>query len=379
MDRIVRPRFWLFDPWLLGATLLITAIGILMIYSATECITGEPLDWASPTVRQAVYALIGLVSMFVLTAFDYRIFASLRWLLWLVTLGLLVIVLVIGQVTHGAQRWIDLRFFPFQPSELSKLALILVTAKYFADHAAEMTRVYRLAVSFLFVGIPMVLVYFQPDLGTTIVIGATWGIMALASGMRLRDVLIILALAVVFAPVVWANLRPYQQERILTFLDPTRDPLGTGYNVTQARIAIGSGGWWGTGFCSGPQSQLRFLRIRQTDFIFSVIGEELGFFGSLFVIALYVFILFRLIRVAMLARDEYGKLIAVGIAAMVFTQSFINLGMNLGVLPVVGIPLPFISAGGSSLITLFAAQGIAQSILLRHRELQLKGAGRRYQ
>jgi len=289
-----------------------------------------------------------------------------------------VIVFLIGQITHGAQRWIDLRFTLFQPSELSKLALILVTARYMADHAEEMTRWRHLAIAFVFVAVPMGLVYFQPDLGTTIVIGATWGIMALAAGMRLRDVLIILAVAVVFAPFIWANLRPYQQERILTFVDPTRDPLGSGYNVTQARIAIGSGGWWGTGFCGGPQSQLRFLRIRQTDFIFSVIGEELGFFGSLFVIVLYVFILFRLIRVAMLARDQYGKLIAVGVVAMLFVQSYVNLGMNLGLMPVVGIPLPFLSSGGSSLITLFAAQGVVQSVLLRHRDLQLEGSGRKY-
>jgi rod shape determining protein RodA len=378
MDRIARPRFWLFDPWLLGATLLLTAIGILMIYSATECITGEPLDWASPTVRQSMYALVGIVGMVFLTALDYRIYAALRWIIWIATLGLLAIVFLIGQITHGAQRWIDLRVFLFQPSELCKLALILVTAKYMADHAAEMTRWYRLAVSFVFVVVPMVLVYFQPDLGTTIVIGATWGIMALAAGMRLRDVLIILAIAVVLAPFIWTSLRPYQQERILTFVDPARDPLGSGYNVTQARIAIGSGGWWGTGFCGGPQSQLRFLRIRQTDFIFSVIGEELGFFGSIFVLALYVFILYRLIRIAMLARDTYGKLIAVGIVSMLFVQSFVNLGMNLGLMPVVGIPLPFVSSGGSSLITLLAAQGIAQSVLLRRHELQLEGSGRRY-
>jgi rod shape determining protein RodA len=378
MDRISRPRFWLFDPWLLGATLLLTAIGILMIYSATECITGEPLDWASPTIRQCLFALAGIMGMFVLTALDYRFYASLRWIIWIATLVFLVIVFLIGQITHGAQRWIDLRFTLFQPSELSKLALILVTARYMADHAEEMTRWRHLAIAFVFVAVPMGLVYFQPDLGTTIVIGATWGIMALAAGMRLRDVLIILAVAVVFAPFIWANLRPYQQERILTFVDPTRDPLGSGYNVTQARIAIGSGGWWGTGFCGGPQSQLRFLRIRQTDFIFSVIGEELGFFGSLFVIVLYVFILFRLIRVAMLARDQYGKLIAVGVVAMLFVQSYVNLGMNLGLMPVVGIPLPFLSSGGSSLITLFAAQGVVQSVLLRHRDLQLEGSGRKY-
>lgn len=378
MDRLTRPRFLLFDPWLLGATVLLNVIGLLMIYSATECITGEPLDWSSPTVRQALYTLAGIAVMFLLAALDYRVHASLRLILWTGILLLLVIVFIIGQVTLGAQRWIDLRVFVLQPSELCKLILILVVAKYMADHATEMARWKHLACSFVFVAIPMVLVYLQPDLGTSIVIGATWGVMALAAGMRPRDVLIIVTILVVLAPLIWTNLRPYQQERVLSFIEPGRDPLGSGYNVTQARIAIGSGGMWGAGFCSGPQSQLRFLRIRQTDFIFSVIGEELGFFGALFIIALYAFILFRLVRIAMLARDEFGKLIAIGVVAVIFIQTFINLAMNLGLMPVVGIPLPFISAGGSSLITLYAAQGIAQSVLLRHREFTLEGAGRRY-
>ncbi len=376
MERVSRLRFQYFDFWLFGATLLLLSIGILMIYSATACITGESLDWQSAVIRQAAYAVVGVLAMAVLALIDYRLYASLRWVLWLATIGLLAVVSVIGQITHGAQRWIDLRFFLFQPSELSKLLLVLVVAKYMADHAEQMTRWRFLATSFLFVALPIALVYLQPDLGTAIVIGATWGVMALAAGMRLRDVLIVLAVIVVAAPLLWTNLRPYQQERILTFMDPARDPLGSGYNVTQARIAIGSGGVWGQGFCSGTQSQLRFLRIRQTDFIFSVIGEELGFIGALFVIALYALILFRLIRAAMLARDAYGKLVVVGIVAIILAQSYVNLGMNLGLMPVTGIPLPFVSSGGSSLISLLAAEGVAQSVLLHHRGLRLEGAGK---
>lgn len=376
MERLSRPRLLHFDFWLLGATLILSLIGVSMIYSATACITGESLDLNSPALRQAIYLLVGLVGMFALTLIDYRVYAALRWPIWIFTVGILAIVSVIGQITHGAQRWIDLRIFLFQPSELSKLLLILVVAKYMADH--EMTRWRILAVSFLFVALPLVLVYLQPDLGTAIVIAATWGVMALASGMKMRDVLIILAIGAVAAPLMWANLRPYQQERILTFIDPERDPLGTGYNVTQARIAIGSGGLYGLGFCSGTQSQLRFLRIRQTDFIFSVIGEELGFIGSLFVIALFAFILFRIIRAAMLSRTTYGKLVAVGVVAMIFVQSYVNLGMNLGLMPVTGIPLPFVSSGGSSLISLLAAEGVVQSILLRQTGLELAGSGGKY-
>jgi rod shape determining protein RodA len=378
MERLSRPRALHFDFWLFGATLILIIIGLLMIYSATECITGQPLDFSSPTIRQLIWAIAGFVAMMALTILDYRIYEQLRWILWIVTIGLLGIVSIIGQITHGAQRWIDLGITLFQPSELSKLLLILVAAKYMADHEEDMPKWRYLATSFVFVAVPIVLVYLQPDLGTAIVIAGTWGVMALASGMKLRDVLIIVAVAVIAAPVIWTGLRAYQQERILTFIDPARDPLGAGYNVTQARIAIGSGQFWGTGFCSGTQSQLRFLRIRQTDFIFSVIGEELGFVGALFVIGLFAFILFRLIRAAMLARTTYGKLICVGVIAMIMVQSYINLGMNLGLMPVTGIPLPFVSSGGSSLVSLLAAEGVVQSILTRHRGLQLEGSGKSY-
>jgi rod shape determining protein RodA len=325
-----------------------------------------------------MYAVVGLIGMAILTWIDYRLYAFLRWIILAFTIFILLIVFAIGQVTLGAQRWIDFRFFLFQPSELSKLLLVLVVAKYMADHTSEMAQWHRVVISFSFIAVPIALVYFQPDLGTAIVIAASWGVMALAAGMKLRDVLIILAISVIAAPLLWSNLRPYQQERILTFLDPGRDPLGTGYNVTQARIAIGAGGFWGLGFCSGIQSQLRFLRIRQTDFIFSVIGEELGFIGATFVIGLFVFILLRMVRAAMLARDSYGKLIVVGITAVVAVQAYVNLGMNVGLMPVTGIPLPYVSAGGSSLITLLAAQGVVQSVLLRHRDLRLEGAGKSY-
>ncbi|MBI4789908.1 MAG: rod shape-determining protein RodA [Chloroflexi bacterium] len=379
MERSERQPFLYFDVWLLSATLLLAVIGVLMIYSATACITNEPLDWQSTTIRQILWLAGGLGAMFVLTLIDYRVFAALRWPIWVVTIAILLAVQVIGIITHGAQRWIPIAGFQFQPSEFSKLFLVLVVAKYMADHEEQMSNWRYLALSFVFVAVPIFLVYLQPDLGTTIVLALAWGVMALAAGMKLRDVLIIVTLLVVAAPLLWNSLRPYQQERLLTFVDPGRDPLGAGYNVDQARTAIGSGGLWGSGFCSGTQTQLRFLRIRQSDFIFSVIGEELGFVGALFVLGLFVFILLRLVRAAMLARTTYGKLVAVGVAAVIFVQSYVNLGMNLGLMPVTGIPLPFVSAGGSSLISLLAAEGVVQSILTRHRGLQLEGSGKKYE
>ncbi|MBI3538148.1 MAG: rod shape-determining protein RodA [Chloroflexi bacterium] len=379
MQRFDRQQFEHFDFLLFGATVLLALIGIAMIYSATACITDEPLDFSSPTIRQLLYLGAGIVAVLVLALIDFRVYNSLRWIIWLFVIATLATVLVIGQITRGAQRWIDFGFFLFQPSEVSKLLVVIVVAKYMADHADKMSRWRYLAISLFFVAIPLVMIYAQPDLGTTLVLAATWGVMAIAAGLRGRDLALIGGIFIFVAPLLWLNLRPYQQERVLTFLDPGRDPLGAGYNVLQARIAIGSGGLWGQGFCSGTQSQLRFLRIRQTDFIFSVIGEELGFIGALFVLALIAFILFRLVRAAMLARSPFGKLIAVGVTAGIFAQSVINLAMNMGLVPVTGIPLPYVSYGGSSLISLFAAQGVVQSILLRHRGLELDGASREYE
>lgn len=378
MERTERPSFAQFDVWLLGATLVLATIGILMIYSATECISAEPLDWSSPTIRQAMYLAVGLVAMAGLTLVDYRLYGALRWLIWGAMIAILAAVSVIGIITHGAQRWIDIAGFRFQPSELAKLFLILVVAKYMANHEEEMNRWRYLVISLLLTAGPVALVYLQPDLGTAIVLTATWGVMALAAGMKLRETLMIAGLLILAAIPLFFSLRPYQVERILTFLDPGRDPLGAGYNVDQARIAIGSGQFWGLGFCSGTQSQLRFLRIRQTDFIFSVIGEELGFVGALFVMGLIVFILFRLVRAAMRARTTYGKLVIVGVIAVIFVQSYVNLAMNLGLMPVTGIPLPFVSSGGSSLISLLAAEGVVQSVLVSHRGLQLEGSGKKY-
>ncbi|MCL4396304.1 MAG: rod shape-determining protein RodA [Chloroflexi bacterium] len=378
MERTDRQFFKHFDLWLFGATVLLSVIGILMIYSATACIDAQPLDWQSTAIKQLLYLTGGVASMFILTFVDYRLYAALRWPIWIVTVGLLGIVSAIGVITHGAQRWVDLPFFRFQPSELSKLLLVLVVAKFMSDHEEQMSQWRYLAASFAFVALPIALVYLQPDLGTSIILALTWGVMALAAGMRPRDVMIAAAVLLVAAYPIFTTLQPYQQERIQTFLNPEMDPLGSGYNVTQARIAIGSGGAQGLGFCSGTQSQLRFLRIRSTDFIFSVIGEELGFFGALFVMGLIAFILLRMIRVAGVARTTYGKLVVVGLVAVIFMQSFVNLGMNVGLMPVTGIPLPFVSAGGSSLITLLMGEGVVQSILIRHQRFDLTGASRRY-
>jgi rod shape determining protein RodA len=214
----------------------------------------------------------------------------------------------------------------------------------------------------------MVLVYLQPHLGTTIVLAVIWLIMALMAGMRPLHLGILGFVGVLAMPLIWFSLEDYMRDRLLLFISPAQDPAAR-YNIDQALISIGSGGWLGKGYASGSQSQLHFLRVRHTDFIFSVIGEEMGLVGALFMFALLGVILWRILRAASLARDSFGRLIACGVAALIFFQSAVNIGMNLGLLPVMGIPLPFISSGGSSLIALLIAEGLVQGVVMRHRKV----------
>lgn len=370
-------RLFRYFDWLLFAMmLLLVALGVVMVYSATASTTG--IDWSDLindlTFRQLLFGGLGLVAFFALTFSDYHGFAALRWLIYGVLMVLLGIVFFIGQSTHGAVRWIDLGVTQFQPSEISKLLIVLVLARYVAEHEHEMFKWRYLLGSLLIVGPPLVLVYLEPDLGTALVLGFAWFTMVAAAGLSWKQWLGMAVVALVLLPLLYLTLQPYQKQRVLTFLDPESDPLGAGYNVRQAEIAIGSGGLLGRGLGYGTQSQLRFLRIRHADFIFSVIGEELGYWGGVFFFLLYVLVLWRMLRAADLARTGYGRMIAIGFAAALFFQTFVNLGMNLGLMPVTGIPLPFVSAGGTSLVTFLMMQGIIQSILLRQKGLSLSAA-----
>lgn len=364
-----------FDWFLIIAVTLLVTLGVIMINNTTVAVEGL-FDTSNLlqdfTFRQIIWAVAGFVVLFILAVLDYRIFATLQWFFYAVMLGLLSIVFVIGQVTRGAQRWIDLGPFQLQPSELSKLLIVLVLAKFLADNNKQMDKWQTLVFSIGLVGLPAALVYLEPDLGTTLVFLFVWGIMILAAGLSWKQILTIGAAAAILLPLIWLTMQPYQRERITLFLDPLGDPLGAGYNVTQARIATGSGGLYGLGIGGGTQSQLQFLRIRHTDFIFSVIGEELGFFGGVFLFGLYVFVLLRMLRIAQASRSAFGRLTAVGFSSALFFQSFVNLGMNVGIVPVTGIPLPFVSSGGSSLVTFLMMIGILQSIIAREKILGLR-------
>ncbi len=370
-----RRLFQNFDWWLIVAVGFLVLLGIILINNTTAGVEGI-FDTANLlqdfTFRQIVYALTGFGLLFALSQIDYRVFAGLSWVFYLTLLALLIVVSVLGRLTLGAQRWIPLGPFQLQPSEIGKLLLVLALAKFLADHSKEMSKWRTVGLSFGIVILPAIMTYLQPDLGTSLVFIFAWGVMILAAGLSWKQLLILGALLLILLPIVWLTMQDYQRARLTLFFNPTADPLGAGYNVTQARIAIGSGETFGRGIGAGTQSQLQFLRIRHTDFIFSVVGEELGFFGGMFFFALYVFVLLRMLRAAQVSRSVFGRLTAVGFAAALFFQAFVNLGMNVGIMPVTGIPLPFVSSGGSSLITYLMMIGIIQSILAHERMLGLR-------
>jgi rod shape determining protein RodA len=340
------------------------AFGIAMIYSATL----DTPDLQDLPRRQAILAMVGLALLLLVAAVDYRSLESLQKPLYVLTIASLLLVLLVGKTTYGAQRWIS--GTSFQPSELAKVLIIVTLAQFLAQHEKDIGRFHYILVSIIFVAVPMSLIYLQPHLGTVIVLAVVWLIMVLMAGMRLLHLSILGLVGLLSAPLLWFSLKDYMQRRLLLFINPAQNPSAR-YNIDQALISIGSGGWLGKGYASGSQSQLHFLRVRHTDFIFSVIGEEMGLVGALVLFTLIGVILWRIVRAASLARDSFGRLIACGVAAMIFFQSVVNIGMNLGLLPVMGIPLPFISSGGSSLIALLIAEGLVQSVVMRYRNRTL--------
>lgn len=362
---------WRYADFLLLLLLFaLLAYGLALVYSATFPSTNsQSVVFSSFVQKQAIYAAIGLLLMILVASIDYRIYHAAAYFLYAATLLLLVAVLVIGHghAEWGSQRWIDLKLFPLQPSELAKPGLVLALARYFSANPGR-TKAFRHFVgSFLLSMPPVALVYAQPDLGTSATYLVIWFLMALGAGVRLGYLTLAAGGAVASVPIVWSLLKDYMKDRITIFMHPESDPWGQGYNIIQAQISIGNGGMYGRGFLSGTQSQGHFLRIQQSDFIFSVLSEELGFVGALALFALFFFFLMRLLRAAGVARDGFGRLVAVGLAVMILFSISVNVGANLRLMPVTGIPLPFISYGGSALITNLACVGLVQSILMRRK------------
>lgn len=346
---------------LLAVTLAVT--GVAMIYSATR----GTEDLADAWRKQAIYAAIGIVALFLTASINYRLLESLQWPIYFLTLGILIFTLLFGQSEIGdVRRFIYVGGISIQLAFPSLILLILSQASLLARNAPKPPGLPEFFVSLLMTGLAAFLVFRQPNLSTATLYLAVWGAMIFASGIHMVYLEGIGAIAALIAPLAWFNMAEYMQNRIYTFLDPKRDPVAY-YNIQQALISIGSGGLLGAGYATGSQSQRHFLRVRHTDFIFSVICEELGFVGAVLILLVFAALLWRLLRVAANAGDATGQLITVGVTTYIFYQLLINIGMNLSVIPVAGLPLPFVSSGGSALIITFVGLGLVQSVAMRRK------------
>ncbi len=352
-----------FDWLLLGSAVLLAALGLLALYSIG---LGAEADFASFR-KQLFFFALGLLVVFVGgVSFHYRWLAFVTMPLYAGMMALLMAVLAFGQTIRGTRGWLYLGPAGFQPIEIAKVALIVIMAKFLATHGRYTKDIRVVIQSAVTVTLMLLLVVLQPDLGGSVILASIWFGMVLISGLRFRHLLTMVAVAAVFFAIAWSFLlRPYQKERIMTFMDPTSDPFGQGYNVTQSITAIGAGQLTGRGIASGSQSQLRFLPEARTDFIFSVIAEELGFVGVAILIGLFAMLFQRLYVLARSCRDDFTLFLVIGTAVLIASEAFVNVGVASGILPVTGIALPFVSYGGSSLIMHFALVALMQNIAIR--------------
>ena len=347
-------------PLFLGL-LLLCGVGLLVLYSAG----GEnPQLLIRQGIRMGIaFAVMFVVAQIVPGHLHY-------WAAWLyvIGLGLLVAVLLFGDIAQGAQRW--LRFGPvnFQPSELAKLTVPVMVASFLADRALP-PRIGRLSIAAVLVILPTALIARQPDLGTAVLVASSGGFVLFLSGMSWRLIAAVVVAGAASAPALWYAMHDYQRQRVLTFLDPEQDPLGSGYHIIQSKIAIGSGGLYGKGWLNGTQSQLEFLPERSTDFIFAVFSEEFGLLGVITLVAIYLFVVARGLFIAIGAQDAFGRLVAGSLILTFFIYVFVNIGMVSGLLPVVGVPLPLVSYGGTSIVTIMAGFGLLMSIHTHRRLL----------
>ena len=342
------------DVPLLVGVLVLSGFGLVVLYSAG----GRDADLVA---RQAIRFVIGFGLMFVVAQIAPRRFFYWAPALYLVGVILLCAVLVLGETVQGAQRWLRVGPVSFQPSELVKLTVPLMVA-WFISKGELPPRLWRIGLGGLLMLVPVVLVMRQPDLGTSLLIVASGAFVLFLAGVGWRYIVTLAVSAAACVPLLWHLMHDYQRQRVLTLLDPQQDPLGAGYHIIQSTIAIGSGGMYGKGWFNGTQSQLDFLPERSTDFVFAVIGEEFGLLGILVLLAVYLFIVYRGLHIAAHARSSFGKLLAGALVLTFFIYVFVNIGMVSGILPVVGLPLPLVSYGGTSMVTLMTGFGIVMSI-----------------
>lgn len=352
-----------FDYFLLILLFLITTIGIAAIYSAGY----DPMDKTVRTfyLKQLYFLILGYFLFFLFSAVGYKKLVKYSYVLYGVGLLILVAVLLMGHEGKGAVRWISVGGMKIQPSEFFKFIWIVVLARMYTDFSIEKCGMLEIGKKLIPVLPPFLLVFLQPDLGTAGTFLAVWGLMLMFVGIRRVTFIIIISSIVLAAPILWTHMKPYQQQRVVTFMNPEADPFGAGYHVIQSKIAIGSGGLFGKGFMKGTQSHLKFIPERHTDFIFAVIAEEFGFIGGMVVIILFLMLVTRIIYIGVNAKEATGKLVCIASASLFFFQFFVNMSMTVGMMPVVGIPMPMISYGGSSLITFMSVLGLVNSVAMR--------------
>ena len=353
-----------FDWILLLLLVLIGILSVLNLYSATY-----PIRYAGGSqifLKQIYWFLIGFAVLLIMTTFDYHILESLAYPLYCLSLILLVLVLILGDVRSGSQRWLSFGGVAFQPSELAKLVMVITLAKFFNEqkHVNEY-RLRDLWRPFILIALPSLLILKEPDLGTALILIIVCFSIILFVKVKWKSLLILVITSIASAPFIWFTLKEYQQRRILTFLRPDMDPLGAGYHITQSKIAIGSGLFWGKGYLKGTQTRLHFLPEQHTDFAFSVFAEEWGFGGAVLMLVIYLFLMLWSLNIAKNSKDKFGTILALGVVVIVFWQLIINVSMITGLLPVVGIPLVMMSYGGSSVVTTMAGMGLLMNISMR--------------
>lgn len=355
------PRLLLSFDWLwFLALLILSAAGVAGIWSTTD-----ETGLSSYFGKQVIYLCLSLLVFFALLYFDYHFFSDFIEIIYIAGMGILVLVLVVGRSIHSNKSWIDIGILSFQPSEIMKVLVIIALAKYYSELEQEYLSVRELLIGGLIVGAPMILVILQGDLGTAVTFLPIYAVLSCLAGIRRKHLVVILMIIAAATPLSWLLLRGYQKGRIGTALNPASDPHRLGYQTIQSEIAVGSGRFLGKGFKRGSQGKGGFLPARHTDFVFAVLSEEKGFVGSITILGLFLFVSYRLFRTAREAKDKVGSMIVVGVLALLLFHVVINIGMVEGLLPIAGIPLPFVSAGGSSLISYYAAMSLSMSVRMR--------------
>jgi rod shape determining protein RodA len=355
-----------FDVQLVTYAGLLAAIGLVMAYTNSVEDGKLTLEAQTTLTRALMWTSIAVVAFIFATAFDYRWLRTLSWPLYVFQLGLLVLTLAIGDGVGGSARWIALGPLTFQFSELAKILMVIVLANYLAGRQGKLDSLASILGACVLVGPPLVLVMLQPDLGTSLVFAAILAGMLWMSGASLKWLLILAAGVIALVPIAWTYiLHDYQKQRLVSFLDASPDIKGSGWQLYQAQIAVGSGGWMGKGLTNGTQAQGDFLPVQTTDFVFAILAEELGFIGAMVVFTLFFLLLWRVLAAGWRSRDPFGTLFAAGMASIILFQLIVNVGMVMGIMPITGIPLPFVTYGGASLVSMALGLGVIQSINVR--------------